>query len=894
MRRWGLFGVLALVVLGLLLGHRTEAAQVWRACAAGQPGWLWLAALIQLLFQLNFALLWVAACRLVEVDFPLRRVLPVMFASLALNVLAAGSGVVLFLDDAVRRGESGARVAAAAVLVRVSDFVTFALLLAAAFGYLWGHHDLQAYELVAGGGLLLVIAGWSALLLLAVARPSWLERLLARVQRAVGWGAAKVRRESPLAADWATRSTAEYVAAGRLCTRRPLALAPIFGLAMLAHLVDLGCVAALFRAFGEPVAPGALLAGFCIGVLFWIVALTPQGIGVVEGTMALVYASLGTPAATATAIALAFRGLTFWLPLAVGFVLLPKLGAAPADGRRTERWRQWRLRFRDRWPTLLAAWAAAALSVVDLVSAVTPSVADRLSLLTPHLSLAVRQGGRLTSALAGFALLLLAHGLARRKKTAWAGAVGFLVLSIAGHLVKGLDYEEALLSATLVTYLLLFRHQFFARSDRPSIVQGLTVAGFAAGFTLLYGVLGFYLLDHHFRYDFGLRAAVRQTLVMFTEFYDPGLQPLTGFGRWFADSIYLVGAASGGYALLMLLRPVLARTPATAAERERAREVVARHARSAVSPLALLPDKSYWFSDGGSVIAFVVKSRFALALGDPIGPADDIPAAIRGFAAYCHRNDWSPAFYEALPDYLDDYAAVGLEALCIGEDAVVDLGEFTLEGKPGRALRPPVNKLTKAGYEAICYPPPLDPELLAELRVVSDEWLTGKHGNEKRFSLGWFFDEYVVSTPVMVVRDADKAPVAFANLLDEAERREVTIDLMRHRQELENGVMDYLFVALLQWAQAAGYRTFNLGLSSLSGVGREADDPMVERALHYVYEHVGRFYNFKGLHRFKEKFHPRWEPRYLIHPGVTSLPRVWTAIMRANGGDDFVRGYARR
>lgn len=136
--------------------------------------------------------------------------------------------------------------------------------------------------------------------------------------------------------------------------------------------------------------------------------------------------------------------------------------------------------------------------------------------------------------------------------------------------------------------------------------------------------------------------------------------------------------------------------------------------------------------------------------------------------------------------------------------------------------------------------------------------------------------------------------LAVANVVGEYTGREVTVDLMRHRDGIDSGTMDYLFVSLLQWAKDEGYQSFNLGLSALSGVGESATDPTIERALHLIYEHVNRYYNFKGLHQFKNKFHPRWEPRYLIHPGGQHLPAVWAAVMRANGGDDFFPAYLKR
>ena len=94
-------------------------------------------------------------------------------------------------------------------------------------------------------------------------------------------------------------------------------------------------------------------------------------------------------------------------------------------------------------------------------------------------------------------------------------------------------------------------------------------------------------------------------------------------------------------------------------------------------------------------------------------------------------------------------------------------------------------------------------------------------------------------------------------------------------------------------SQEQGYDTFNLGLSALSGVGEASSDPTAEKAMHYVYDHINQFYNFQGLHSFKEKFNPTWEPRYIVFPGYASLPAVWLTLTRAGSGDDFWQGYVR-
>lgn len=534
----------------------------------------------------------------------------------------------------------------------------------------------------------------------------------------------------------------------------------------------------------------------------------------------------------------------------------------------------------------IAALLTALVGIVNLISAVTPSLPNRVRWLAEYFPFLVRAGAHIFAAAIGFLLLVLAANLLRRKRVAWLLTVALLVLSIISNLIKGWDYEESLLAAVLLVQLLLMRGQFTAQSDRPSIAQGIRGLVGALLFTLAYGTLGFYLLDRDYSVNFDFGAAILQTLAMFFTADNAGLQPTSQFGRFFADSIYIIGAVTLSYSLSMLLHPVLLRSRATTIDRDRAIAIVEKYGRSSLARFTLFDDKFYHFSASGkSVIAYVAKGQAAIALGDAIGPADDRREAIVGFQQLCTQNDWDAAFYQTLPSDLELYQSLGLQALQIGEEAIVDLNTFTLDGKPGKNLRSSVHKVVNTGHQIEFYPPPIADSLLQELRPVSDEWLQMMQGSEKKFSLGWFNDAYLRDCEIAVVRNADGQVTAFANVITEYNLNEITIDLMRRRQNVENGTMDFLFVSMFEHFKEQGYDGFNLGLSALSGIGTSKQSPRLEKAVCYLYCHLNQFYNFQGLHAYKEKFHPRWEPRYLIYPDWTSLPDIVVALVRADSGD---------
>ncbi len=877
MKRRVLLWLLLIAFVWVVVTRVTEIQNLAQTLARGLWGWVVVAAILQFLYYVVMTASYQAAFWTVEVRSRLFHLLPVTFAAIFVNVVAPSgnvSGMALWADDAARRGESPARTTAGALLQLIVDFTAFTLVLAIGMIYLFLQNDLKIYEIVGALILFLLTLALSSVLALGLWQPELLRKLLLWVKNVANGLAKRLKRADIFDDEWVERNATEYTDASAAIARYPKRLARTLGILFVAHLVDLTSLYVLFLAFQYPIHLGALVAGYAMGILFWIVSPTPQGIGVVEGMMTLVFTSLGVPAAVAATVTLAFRGLTFWLPMLIGFIILRWVPSFGVEERSLS----------ESWNVRIVAIMTAVMGGINVLSAVTPALAERVVVLEQYSPLFVRHGGRLTAALSGFALILLARGLWRRKRIAWWTALGILFISAVSHLIKGLDYEEALLAGVLAAWLIYFRHYFHARSDRPSVQQGLRVLVMAFLFTLAYGVLGFYVLDRHYSVNFGFLAALRQSIVMFSQFYDPGLVPITGFGRYFASSIYVVGLVTFAYAAWMLLLPVFVREQATVEERVRAAEIAQKYGHSSLARMTLFDDKAYFFSPGGSYLAYQVHGRVAITLGDPIGPQEDLAATIAGFCDICSKNDWQPAFYQTLPETLAAYRAADFKSLCIGHEGIVNALEFSLEGRANKNVRNACSNILKEGYQAKFHMPPIAEPILSELREISDEWLTMMHGSEKRFSLGWFDDEYICNSLIAAIHDPQGWITAFANILPEYQNNEISVDLMRRRREVEPGTMDFMFVSLIQWARQQGYATFNLGLSSLSGVGEHPEDPAAEKILHFIYEHVDQFYNFKGLHEFKNKFHPEWSPRYLIYPGATSLPAVWMAVVEANSG----------
>jgi phosphatidylglycerol lysyltransferase len=867
-----LFWAIIISTVWLATTHGSAVSQIVVTARYGAWQWFALGAVLQVAYYALRVAMYRSAFSAVGIRRPYRELVPLVFGSIYLSTLVPGAGASgrsLMARDAVARGLPPEKVLQMPVVARLADFCGFAAVMFAGFWYLLSLDGVHLYEVVSSFvvlGTILVLGGG---LVLATLRPQALSSLLAPAEKFARALPILGQRMAP--EDWSARIVARNALAGQAVASAPAAVLGVVAVSATAYAVDLLSFVAVGFAFGWP-AFGALIAAFAVGMLTWLVSIVPQGVGVVEVVIALMLASFGANAPTAIVISLGFRTLAYWIPLAIGAVVVRRLPALSPLRQEAA----------DVFPVRLAAFFTFVVGAMNLLSAMTPAVAARLRLLDQLLPLQV-QYGRLSAALAGIALMALARGLWHRKRVVWLTTILVLVVTIASHLLKGLDYEEALISLALLVFLLLKRSEFRARPDAPSVSQGLRVLFSAFAITLAYGTFGFFLLDRQFGLTFTFWPAARQTLVMFTQFYNPGVIPRTVVAEFFIGSIYVVGAATIGFALLMLLRPVLVRRGASATELREAQTIVERFGVVPLAVIALLPDKNLLLTAGGSFLSYRLVGDVAVVLGDPVGPPEDSSASIREMLELCSTNGWRPAFYQTRPDLLDDYRELGLTAIRIGHDAIVDAQQFSLSGKRYRVERNLVNRLSNEGYSAVMITAPQTPATMRDLRDVSDAWLAQSGGSEMGFSLGWFDEDYVRGCDIMVIRGPQGEVEAFASVLDVPAINEAGVDLMRYRPSAPEGVMDFAFIRLIEWARESGLATFNLGFAALSGLG-EDEDPVVERFLRLAYEYGGRFYSFKGLYRFKQKFRPEWEPRYLVYPEAAALPAVLAAIVRANTG----------
>jgi phosphatidylglycerol lysyltransferase len=536
----------------------------------------------------------------------------------------------------------------------------------------------------------------------------------------------------------------------------------------------------------------------------------------------------------------------------------------------------------------LVALLALAAGVLNLYSVVRPfSIArvDRIESLLPggtvHLS-------RFITLLTGIALVVVSVNLRKRKRRAYHTVLVMLLVSCVFHLAKGLDYREAVISLAALAALLPVRGHFTVRSGRPGLARTLAGVAWVAAVCATYGVLGFWFFDRReFGIEFSIVDSMRRTLEFMLFLDDPAIAPHTRLARWFIQSLEVLSISVVVYAMVKLYRPVVHRLRAAPRDHRAAEEILTAHGRCALDYFALWPDKSVFLPRSrDAFVAYRASGNFAVVLGDPIGPSGRMEEVVREFSAFCARSDWEPVFHQALPDFWAVYQSMGYRRLKLGDEAVVDLARFTLEGRAQKELRHAVRRLEREGYRAEYVDPPASDEVMAQVKQISDEWLRARGHRERRFTLGRFEDRYVRATRLLIARDPTGRAAAFVNVIPSYRTGEATVDLMRQRADAPNGVMDFLFVRLFTDSREAGFTRFSLGLTPLSGFRPDEVAGPEEKALHYFAARMNFWFNYQGLRRYKAKFATLWEPRYLVYRNPADLPRIALAIRRVTEIDD--------
>jgi phosphatidylglycerol lysyltransferase len=555
---------------------------------------------------------------------------------------------------------------------------------------------------------------------------------------------------------------------------------------------------------------------------------------------------------------------------------------------------------RSNWPVWLAAGAT-------MLSGLTGTVQPLLVRLSSHPKLfsvvASYELYHLSKSLAvafGYSLIFLSINLLSRKRRAWAIALGMAIVSLLlqlarigsehihwlqdHQLAQDIPSYSCLPSILAIGFLISARSYFTVKSEKETVIKAVKYICLSLAAVLAYGVLGFFLLDKKdFGINFQLYESLLRTVRELTLIGNGDLTAHTRYGTWFMESLHVCGIMAGAAIIVSAFRPINYRLLTQPKERELARAILEKHGRAALDIFKLSQDKSYFFDEAkDSFVAYKTCLGVAIVLGDAVGARENLNALVRDFTIYCHNNGWQVAFLQTTPDFLDIYHHLGFSSVRVGEDGEADLAVFTSKTVAKKTFKSVVKKFDKEGFVLSRHAPPHSEALLDEVEDVSRQWLKLPGRRERAFTLGKFDRAELQHSNLFVLRDKDGKALAFVNEIRSYKPGEVTIDMMRHIENAPNGTMDFLFAKLLFFLKDEGFTQFSLGLAALSGVGEDADASLEEKAMQKIFAHLNRFFSYKGLKAYKDKFDPTWEDRFLVYEGgVPGLAKAGLAIAKA-------------
>lgn len=624
-------------------------------------------------------------------------------------------------------------------------------------------------------------------------------------------------------------------------------------LSLLIEIIGIIHLYIAIKAVGGVTSLEIALIGYSIVVLILSSSPFLRGMGAIEVALTYALTLFGLETSIAISAAFVFRFYEFWGVLLLGM-----------------------LSFINKKDSMLLRLTPSILifgmGIVNIISGITPSLPIRMELLSQMLPMEAIQASQLLILLAGVMMLAVSIYLLFGLYNAWLAAVILTGISLVTHITKGIDWEEALVAALVLTALIYQKKQYFIKTDvtlaKRSIFPGLITMSTV----MIFATIGFYFLNPtHFQVNFTLWESFQEAVSTFF-LIRTDLTPVTSFGEEFLITINIMGTLSMGYFVFLLLRPIIYK-PSTQQDADKilAEELIKKHGSSSLDYFKTYFDKQLWFSKNrDAFISYKSSGLYAISLENPTcANFAEMEIHIKAFDEYCRNNGLRTAYYRVPQSKAHIYEKLGKKLLPIGEEATVNLETWSLTGKEKAPLRNIVNKFSKQGYVFKVHHPPHQDGFLQQLRAVSDSWLRDTDRSELVFSQGIFLQSELKKQIIYSLETSEGKVEGFINQIPDGIPGECNFDLMRKTEDAPNGTMDYLFVQMFEQMKSQGFSKCDLGMVPMSGIS----DPnnIQERVMKLAYEKIKRLSHYKSLRNYKEKFDPDWEMMYIAYDSSIDL-----------------------
>jgi phosphatidylglycerol lysyltransferase len=606
----------------------------------------------------------------------------------------------------------------------------------------------------------------------------------------------------------------------------------------------------------------AAFLGYIISVIFLIVSPFLRGLGAIEVSMAAILFRMGYTTIEAIAITFLYRFFEFWLPLISGVL-------------------SFILKINKLLMRIVPALLLLTLGIINIVSVLTPAISERVIWLKDFLPMDAMLVSNYFVLILGLFLLVTASFMLKGLKMAWWFALFLSTVSIIGNLTKAADYEEAFVAFLVIVVLIYTKKDYYVKNNPRLRSVGIQTAVLSVLAVVIYGTVGFYYLDKkHFNIDFDFVQSVRYTLQNYFLVGSSDLVPHDNFTRKFILSINISGVLTFGFLIYTLIRPYFYKYFPSQEELEQPRELVRKYGKSPLDYFKTYSDKMIFVPEHlNSFISYKPAGNFAVVLENPVAPDEEqMKECIRQFDQFCYESGLKSIYYRVSESDLTVYKELHKKVMFLGQEGLVDLNTFTLEGGARKSIRNALSKVKDRGFKTQIHTPPIKDGLLQKLKSVSDEWLEETGRSEIIFSQGMFVWSELKEQTIITVENSEEKIVAFLNVIPDYAPGEATYDLVRKTVDAPNGVMDFLIVELFRYMKSEGYSYVNMGFAPMSGI----DDAHTfsQKSMKFAYEKIRGFAHYKGLREYKEKFATVWINKYLIYEYDYDLLQIPGALMR--------------
>jgi lysyl-tRNA synthetase class 2 len=535
---------------------------------------------------------------------------------------------------------------------------------------------------------------------------------------------------------------------------------------------------------------------------------------------------------------------------------------------------------------MAAGWLAMLTGLLDILGGMAPGWHHRLLKATEVIPGTVSNAARAATVITGLVLLLLSHALRRRKRRAWQATVVLLAVSIVFHVFKNLAIAEAVITAVMIGALIRYRGEFYAVGDPRTRWRAVYTGVLLSVTSVLIGLVFIAFNSRNLIGDYSFFERLRHVVMGLVGLRGPVTFHSDRRNDLFGLLLGALGLFTGLVAVFLFLRPAEPAPALSAEDEEKIRDLLAKQGhRDSLGYFSLRRDKSVvWSSTGKSCITYRVVSGVMLAGADPLGDPEAWPGAIHAFMEEADRHAWVPGVMGCSEHGAEVWCReTGLSALELGDEAIVDASEFSLEGRAMRNVRQMVNRVARQGYKAeVRREQDFDPGELKALWDQANAWRGSSTERGFSMALGRVGERGDGACAIATaIKDGELH--AFLHFVPWGEDG-LSLDLMRRDRAAQPGLNDYLIVEALKAAPALGVEKVSLNFAVFRAAlarGERIGAGPVLRAWRGLLVFLSRWFQIESLYKFNAKFQPVWEPRFFVYPGLNDAPRIALAALEA-------------